>query len=48
MKNTIVGVDLAKQVIQICVVKRNKIVSNEEIAANEFHAWLAMQKPSCF
>jgi len=46
MKHTIVGVDLAKDVIQICVVKRNKVISNEEISADEFTAWLAIQKPA--
>ncbi len=38
MKNTIVGIDLAKRVIQACVVKNNKVVSNEEIAADDFIA----------
>ena len=46
MKNTIVGVDLAKRVIQACVVKNNKVVSNEEIAADDFSAWLANMKPT--
>lgn len=46
MNHTIVGVDLAKQVIQVCVVRRNKTISNEEISADEFNAWLAMLKPA--
>lgn len=46
MKNTIVGVDLAKHVIQVCVVTKNKVVSNEEIAAHDFTAWLARIKPA--
>ena len=29
---TIVGVDLAKNVIQLCVVKDNKIVSNNALS----------------
>ena len=36
MKNTIIGVDLAKHVIQICVVKNNNVISNKEIRAYEF------------
>lgn len=44
MKNTIIGVDLAKNVIQICVVKNNKVISNKEIQANDFEAWLATSK----
>ena len=46
MNHTIVGVDLAKQVIQVGVVRRNKTISNEEISADEFNAWLAMLKPA--
>lgn len=46
MKNTIVGVDLAKQVIQLCVVKNNNVVSNEEIASNEFIARLTLLAPA--
>jgi len=41
MNNTIIGVDLAKHVLQICIVKSNKVVSNKEINAIEFSAWLA-------
>lgn len=41
MNNTIIGVDLAKHVLQICVVKTNKVISNKEINVNEFSAWLA-------
>lgn len=41
MKDTIIGVDLAKHVLQICVVKSNKVVSNKEINTSEFNAWLA-------
>jgi transposase len=44
MKNTIIGVDLAKHVIQICVVKKNKVISNKEIKANDFEVWLATSK----
>ena len=41
MNDTIIGVDLAKHVLQICVVKSNKVVSNKEINASEFSAWLS-------
>lgn len=41
MKNTIVGVDLAKKVIQVCVYTNNKVQSNTEMTLNEFTAWLA-------
>lgn len=41
MKNTIVGVDLAKDVIQVCITKRNKVLSNKEMIPSEFSAWLA-------
>lgn len=41
MNNTIIGVDLAKYVIQTCVVKSNKVKSNKEISVSEFSAWLA-------
>jgi len=44
MKNTIVGIDLAKHVIQVCVVKNNHVISNKEIPAQEFSAWLAKMK----
>jgi transposase len=41
MKHTIIGVDLAKHVIQICIVKNNKMISNKEIQARDFTHWLA-------
>ncbi len=41
MKHTIIGVDLAKNVIQICIVKNNKMISNKEIQAGNFMQWLA-------
>lgn len=44
MNNTIIGVDLAKHVIQICVVKSNKVESNKEINVAEFSAWLMRRK----
>jgi len=43
--NTIVGVDLAKEVIQVCIVKQNKVHSNIEMTQEEFTSWLASNKP---
>jgi len=40
MKNTTVGVDLAKNVIQVCVCKNTKVVSNTELTHHEFLEWL--------
>ena len=41
MKNiTTVGVDLAKEVIQVCIVTRGKVVSNTEMTPQEFRCFL--------
>ena len=40
MKNTIVGVDLAKDVIQVCVYANKKVQSNVEMTHHEFLEWL--------
>ena len=40
MKNTTVGVDLAKNVIQVCVCKNGKVLSNTELTRHEFLEWL--------
>jgi len=40
MKNTIVGVDLAKEVIQVCVYANKKVQSNSEMKHHEFCEWL--------
>jgi transposase len=45
MNNTIVGVDLAKNVIQVCIVKNNGVVSNEEVIPEQFMLWLINTKP---
>ncbi|CAK2518464.1 transposase [Vibrio crassostreae] len=45
MKKTIVGVDLAKKVIQVCVYTNKKVRSNTEMTPNEFTLWLASSKP---
>ena len=45
MKNTIVGVDLAKRVIQVCVYTNKKVRSNTEMTLSQFTHWLANSKP---
>lgn len=40
MNNTIVGVDLAKNVIQVCVYANKKVQSNTEMRRHEFLEWL--------
>jgi transposase len=45
MKNTIVGVDLAKKVIQVCITQRNKVISNKELSISQFTHWLVTSKP---
>ncbi len=45
MKKTIVGVDLAKRVIQVCVYANKTVRSNEEMTPNEFTEFLAKSKP---
>jgi len=46
MYDTIIGIDLAKHLIQICVVINGKVMSNTEITAQEFSAWLVNTKPA--
>jgi len=45
MHSTRVGVDLAKDVIQVCVYKRKKVQSNIEMTPEEFLCWLNTTKP---
>ena len=45
MKNTIVGVDLAKDVIQVCVFTNKKVRSNSEMTPLEFMDLLARSQP---
>ena len=40
MKNTIIGVDLANDVIQVCVYAKKKVQSNIEMTQYEFLEWL--------
>ena len=45
MNNTIIGVDLAKKVIQVCIIENNKVTSNKEMTSCSFGVWLAKSKP---
>jgi transposase len=45
INNTIVGVDLAKDVIQVCVYSNQKVRSNSEMTPLNFIEWLAKTKP---
>lgn len=45
MKDIIVGVDLAKEVVQVCVVKNNKVISNKELTISQFTDYLVKSKP---
>jgi transposase len=45
MHNTITGVDLAKDEIQVCVSKRNKVQANQAMTPEKFTSWLANAKP---
>lgn len=46
MNNTRVGVDLAKDVIQVCIYTNNKVHSNTEMTPQEFSLWLINAKPA--
>ncbi|MBL4942286.1 MAG: IS110 family transposase [Colwellia sp.] len=46
MKNTIVSVDLAKEVIQVCTYTNKKVRSNSEMTHHEFLIWLFKAKPT--
>lgn len=46
MNNTRVGVDLAKDVIQVCIYTNNKVLSNIEMTPKEFSLWLINAKPT--
>ncbi|MCP4325312.1 MAG: IS110 family transposase [Alteromonadales bacterium] len=45
MKNTIVGVDLAKEKIQVCIFVNKKVHSNFELTHHDFLLWLITYKP---
>ncbi len=44
MNNTRIGVDLAKDVIQVCIYANNKVRSNKEMTQQEFSLWLINTK----
>ncbi|WP_027854677.1 IS110 family transposase [Marinobacterium litorale] len=46
MHTTTIGVDLAKEVIQVCVVQHGKMLSNTEMMPGAFAAWLSTQRPA--
>ncbi|MDP2562991.1 transposase, partial [Psychrobium sp. 1_MG-2023] len=46
MNNTTVGVDLAKDVIQVCVFSKNKVLSNTEMTPSAFTQWLICHERS--
>ena len=46
MNNTRVGVDLAKDAIQVCIYANNKVLSNIEMTPSGFSLWLITFKPS--
>lgn len=46
MDNTIVGVDLAKRVIQVCIYTNKKVHSNIEMTSDEFLLWLFQHRPT--
>ena len=46
MYRTRVGVDLAKEVIQVCTYTSKKVQSNIEMTPSEFLSWLINSKPA--
>ena len=46
MYRTKVGVDLAKKVIQVCIYRDKKVLSNVEMTPDEFLCWLINAKPA--
>ena len=44
--STTIGVDLAKHVIQVCITRKGKVISNNEMTPESFQCFLATQKPS--
>ncbi|MGH1470677.1 MAG: IS110 family transposase [Cellvibrionaceae bacterium] len=45
MNNTIAGVDLAKDSIQVCVYRKSKVRSNVEMTPRQFTNWLVETQP---
>ena len=46
MYHTKVGVDLAKEVIQVCELKGNRVVSNTDMSRSDFLEYLASRTQS--
>jgi transposase len=46
MYRTKVGIDLAKKVIQVCIYRDKKVLSNVEMTAEELLCWLINAKPA--
>ena len=46
MYRTRVGVDLAKEVIQVFIYRNKKVQSNIEMTPNELLCWLVNAKPT--
>ncbi|BEU02402.1 IS110 family transposase [Agarivorans sp. OAG1] len=46
LHTTVIGVDLAKDAIQVCVVARQQVLSNKEMTPSQFATWLVKTKPS--
>jgi transposase len=46
MYRTKVGVDLAKKMIQVCIYRDKKVLSNVEMTPDEFLCWLVAAKPA--
>ena len=46
MNSTMIGVDLAKDVIQVCIYTNKRVHSNKEMTHNEFLLWLFNTKPT--
>ncbi|MGY5452554.1 hypothetical protein ACVFI8_16655 [Agarivorans sp. MS3-6] len=46
LHSTVIGVDLAKNAIQVCVVARQQVLSNKEMTPSQFATWLVKTKPS--
>ena len=44
MYRTRIGVDLAKEVIQVCTYRNKKVQSNTEMSPGEFLCWLIKAK----
>jgi len=44
MNNTTIGVDLAKDVIQVCVFSQQKVTSKTEMSVTDFAIWLTQNK----